>query len=50
MVTSEPVKILEFYMRSSGEDWKRDTSLEVSLRPEVAHAQGNRFASGGGAA
>ena len=36
VVTSRPLRILEFYMRQSGQEWKRDTGLEVSLQTEFA--------------
>jgi hypothetical protein len=36
MVNSEPLRIVEFHMRRSGEDWKRDTSFEGAVQPELA--------------
>jgi hypothetical protein len=36
VLTSKPLRILEFYARQSGQEWKRETELEVALQTEVA--------------
>lgn len=37
LLHSQPLRTLQFYMRRSGEEWKRETRLETTLEQESVH-------------